>query len=609
MMQGTVMKITEHCIVVLCEDGTFRNLPHQSVMPGLGEKISVPAAAEPRQRNRSRRYLNKYGIYAASFVLLLGVFFILQYLQGTKQNATLVAIDINPGIELVVNSRGFVDQATPMNEEARQLLSGEEVKNRDVYEALQRIFAKAEQQGYLDAKSGQSWVWLSVVDLGPGAYLIDPQKVGGADKGIHVEVFTADEQQWELAKQERLSLNKYIVKELAAEKGIQLSAEQLRSQSILRSLEQAGVDPEELFDGQGQPAAGGQERGSALAPGGSRHEPAKDGGASVYQQDDSLWKMGEQSSRSDQGEEGQDRIKQAAAGQHSQQTNGKETGNPDAAGTDASDRKESAGTAGGSSSGRVHDANGRPSDSAAQNQPGAGNAKPEGQTGDGQAEKPSKGDSHAEIRELKLEVKLAADGKLKLEYENKDGKVQAQVEKKTSEGEAKQQGSQAISFAENVIKHLDLNSKSGRQVVLSRVITALNIKQSEWLELKIAVDYSNGGKLEYEFDNPIKAQIEARENKQEQDKKAEQARKEREKEAEQAKEEQDKRNKQKQDNANEKANEKAKDKSNKAANNNANGQAKENGKPKEKEENKGAAQRPNKPNNKGNNDPDDDDED
>ncbi|MBW4838589.1 MAG: anti-sigma factor domain-containing protein, partial [Paenibacillaceae bacterium] len=65
------MKITKDNIIVLCEDGTFRNLPKPEVLPGLGEQISVSSSA--RNGNVNRRITRRTRIIgsAAASVLLL----------------------------------------------------------------------------------------------------------------------------------------------------------------------------------------------------------------------------------------------------------------------------------------------------------------------------------------------------------------------------------------------------------------------------------------------------------------------------------------------------------------------------------------------------------
>lgn len=84
MMHGVVMKITEKCIVVLCEDGTFRNLPHLPDMPQLGDRIPVEAARSvPARKRHVGRWLRQAWWLAASIVLLIGAVFYGSPLRAT----------------------------------------------------------------------------------------------------------------------------------------------------------------------------------------------------------------------------------------------------------------------------------------------------------------------------------------------------------------------------------------------------------------------------------------------------------------------------------------------------------------------------------------------
>lgn len=83
----------------------------------------------------------------------------------------------------------------------------------------------------------------------------------------------------------------------------------------------------------------------------------------------------------------------------------------------------------------------------------------------------------------------------------------------------KEYADRAVSFAENLMKQLDLNEQSDRKAVQSLLLSALKIEEDGWLELQFEAEYSNGGKLKFQLENPLKAQIKAEEKKQEQERK------------------------------------------------------------------------------------------
>ncbi|MBC8080389.1 MAG: hypothetical protein H7X86_08595 [Gorillibacterium sp.] len=247
MMHGIVMKITEKCIVVLTEDGRFHNLPHPSVLPGLGDKIEVAPKLQIIRNKKNHWLLRKTWGIAASVLLLIGLAFVLQSMQGSTQLVALVAIDINPSIELFVNKKGNVQKVNLINDDARSLLSEKELQGQEFYQAVHLILSKAEEQGYLDAKTEKKWIWVSVAERN-ASFHVEPEKMIHDGQDYKINMHTANRNQIEKAKGSGLTLNKYVVYEQAKDKGVELNFEDLRTHSIISTLTSAGIDPEQLFD-------------------------------------------------------------------------------------------------------------------------------------------------------------------------------------------------------------------------------------------------------------------------------------------------------------------------------------------------------------------------
>lgn len=271
MMHGVVMKITEKCIVVLCEDGTFRNLPHMPDMPQLGDRIPVetPARSAPARKRHDGRWLRQAWWLAASIVLLIGAVFL--WKPSTGNASTMVAIDINPSMELYVRQDGRIDRVKPLNDDAKKLLSERELKGQNFYDAVHAIVDEAAKQGFLNAGEGKRWILLSTVELRSAPFVPDKQKVETSENGYDLEWFEADRELMDKAQKAKLSLNKYIVYEKAGEKGIRLNIDDLRSRSVAAALAGAGVDPQRFFDGAGSHAETVQPSAPAnAAPEGSK---------------------------------------------------------------------------------------------------------------------------------------------------------------------------------------------------------------------------------------------------------------------------------------------------------------------------------------------------
>ncbi|WP_442601706.1 anti-sigma-I factor RsgI family protein [Paenibacillus sp. KN14-4R] len=246
-MQGVVFKITDNRIVVLCDDGKFRNLPHSPVMPALGEKITLPELPLANEKQTKVWKINKRWMAVASFLLLVSLTLILNLTLLSTPTVAMVAIDINPSIELFVDSKGKVNKASLMNEDAKWMISEKELKGKEFYEAIQIIISKAKEQGYLDLETDKKFVLMSIVDTGKASFQVDPNKVTPEENDVQLELYYTDQQQQEKAKEAGLTLNKYIVYEQAKQMGVEIQLEELRTHSVVSSLNQAGVDPQLFF--------------------------------------------------------------------------------------------------------------------------------------------------------------------------------------------------------------------------------------------------------------------------------------------------------------------------------------------------------------------------
>ncbi|MGP0586152.1 anti-sigma-I factor RsgI family protein [Paenibacillus timonensis] len=271
-MQGTVMKITKDNLVVLCEDGTFRNLPKPEVLPGLGEQISVTSYARNGNVNRRNiRLTRTVGSVAASVLLLIGIVFLFHWMKQTSEPLTQVAIDINPSIQLGVTSTGKVREVNLVNDEAKLLITPRQLKGKTFSEAVGQIIAQAKRDGYLEAGTAKTWIWMTLIppeNSDAPAYSIDRSSLPISDS-YKLELFTATPVQVEKAEEARLSVNKYMVYEQAQAQGVKLDIAELRTHSIVSVLQAVGITPASLFEHDAnteKPAAAGGDLSSEPAP-------------------------------------------------------------------------------------------------------------------------------------------------------------------------------------------------------------------------------------------------------------------------------------------------------------------------------------------------------
>lgn len=160
--QGIVVKVTENLIVLMTQDGKFKNIQRKSdEFPLIGEKFTY---SEPAQGNQPYSWL-KFIVYAAA-VLLMAIGYS-QYSAKAADEAFLVAVDINPSLEIYMDSNYEVLRVDSLNRDAEELTNNLKYKNKDIQELLKDIVVLSLEKGYLN-NNEENVIVSSVVDLKTG---------------------------------------------------------------------------------------------------------------------------------------------------------------------------------------------------------------------------------------------------------------------------------------------------------------------------------------------------------------------------------------------------------------------------------------------------------
>lgn len=238
------MKITDQFMVVMCDDGKFRNLPLPKQVPRVGERITV--------------FLGKKKRFSLTWISSIAALFLLAitsviWAQFQSAYAQVVAIDINPSLELYVDSKGFVKEAHARNQDAARLLDHRPVNNLSVQEAIQQVMRQSIADGYINP-SKENLVMVTVADI-KGDSEVDPNGIKTLlretleEKRMngYFKVETAAEGLYQTSKEEGISLNKLILAQQAEQQGIKLDFKSNPSESVLQVLQKAGVQTELFF--------------------------------------------------------------------------------------------------------------------------------------------------------------------------------------------------------------------------------------------------------------------------------------------------------------------------------------------------------------------------
>jgi hypothetical protein len=143
--EGIVVKVTEDVIVLLCPNGTFKNVERssQAAPPLMGERyIHV------------EKSISWFKYISMAAVMFLAVVAYLFFPFQEDNHSYVVAIDINPSIELHLNEQMKVVKTVSYNEEGKELLSSINSTGLSFYEALEKIIDYSFDEGYLIDGSG-----------------------------------------------------------------------------------------------------------------------------------------------------------------------------------------------------------------------------------------------------------------------------------------------------------------------------------------------------------------------------------------------------------------------------------------------------------------------
>lgn len=121
------------------------------------EPQAQTTAVVPMRRPHARRRWAALAV-AAALVLVCG----LSFWHAGNSVASVVSLDVNPSIQLQVNSKERVLAADPLNEDAQVILEGMDLKGTQLNVAVNAIVGSLLQHGYLDKIS--SAILISVED-------------------------------------------------------------------------------------------------------------------------------------------------------------------------------------------------------------------------------------------------------------------------------------------------------------------------------------------------------------------------------------------------------------------------------------------------------------
>ena len=246
--KGIVMRTSEKLTVIFTDKGDFLEIPTPKDPPKLGQTIEV-IINPPRISSFHNSWLK----YSTAAILLLVLSFTAFYLFLIPNIAVAsVSLDINHGIELLVNNRGQVIKARDVNGTSK-ILEGVSIKGLDVYQTVNLLIENAHNKGMF--AGSQNLVLASVVPInGWGNKMIDTELLRNTIRedmilmnlsGNLVVGQTTQKVRRE-AQQQGMTVNSYLIYDRCEERGIAVQPDSLRN-NVQKALMDAKVSVTSLF--------------------------------------------------------------------------------------------------------------------------------------------------------------------------------------------------------------------------------------------------------------------------------------------------------------------------------------------------------------------------
>lgn len=276
---GIVIKVTENYIVLIMPDGSFINVKRsKSQVPLIGERFIY------KEKQHSVFYYRWKAAAAVACMLILAFFTYRLLMMSNSQPAYLVALDINPSVEVYADKNLVTTNVTALNEDAEKLTDVAKYKGKNLLDAIDLIVEQSIRAGYLK-QSQKGLIKMTVIPMQKNNSINEDsirtsiQKLLlKENKQAEIEIGFETGDIIEEAHQSGLSINRYILYKSLRGKGISITVEEAR-RIPLKNLQNYETPRNNDSNGRIAPqpnTSGGEKSGK---PGNSGEQGYNDGNA------------------------------------------------------------------------------------------------------------------------------------------------------------------------------------------------------------------------------------------------------------------------------------------------------------------------------------------
>lgn len=244
--QVTVIKITEKHIVVLCANGQFKNIPRDKhEIPMMGETIQIPHI-------KSRLFFHtmwmKSAALASVIIMVLIAFSLIQTQNSKFQPSYIIAIDINPSIELYMDKDFIVKEMKALNDDGESVIKSMEYIDKPLLNIVDEIMNQSVELGYLsDANDGlitAAIISNEQTEIKLASNIKSTIEQHLSRHQIQAEITISEENMatFDKAQQLNISVNKYVIYDRMNRQGFNIQVDEIAKNPIASLLQMESTE-------------------------------------------------------------------------------------------------------------------------------------------------------------------------------------------------------------------------------------------------------------------------------------------------------------------------------------------------------------------------------
>lgn len=213
-IKGLVMEIDQNHCIIMTHEGEFRRVSKPPGQVEVGQEITA-------RTSTGSAWLRPLALVASLILMVVAGWSAYQWNLPTA--VAYVSLDINPSIEMGIDSHSRVIEANGLNEDGQKLLQVKPVVGKDIYTAMSELVAAAVEQQYINDQKEN--VVFTAIELEPQApaqvveeeqlYQAINKSLDSVKKPVSVQVTEAQPESRQEAHKLGVSTGRYLLIEEA----------------------------------------------------------------------------------------------------------------------------------------------------------------------------------------------------------------------------------------------------------------------------------------------------------------------------------------------------------------------------------------------------------